>query len=184
MSIQHEITTTQKLLNQEGFIAEPGYAKKMLWQYHRADIKAKNWRIKEWDYYLINNQEYALALTIGAQGFAGAISVSVLEFGKNTYDITKTALVVFPLGKMNLPESTQIGDSKWTQGKSSYEFLNDGKVRRLKGVHDKFKDNAPLTFDIVLEDFPEESMVIATPFDKPRYFYFNQKINCMRASGT
>ncbi len=184
MSIQHEITTTQKLLNQEGFIAEPGYAKKMLWQYHRADIKAKNWRIKEWDYYLINNQEFALALTIGDNGFAGALSVSVLEFGKKNYDITKTALVVFPLGKMNLPESTQIGDSKWTQSKSSYEFLNDGKVRRLKGVHDKFKDNAPLTFDIVLEDFPEESMVIATPFDKPRYFYFNQKINCMRASGT
>ena len=28
-----------------------------------------------------------------------------------------------------------------------------------------------------------DSMVIATPWDKPRHFYYNQKINCMRASG-
>ena len=26
-------------------------------------------------------------------------------------------------------------------------------------------------------------MVIATPFDKPGHFYYNQKINCMRAEG-
>lgn len=26
-------------------------------------------------------------------------------------------------------------------------------------------------------------MVICTPFDKPGHFYFNQKINCLRASG-
>ena len=27
------------------------------------------------------------------------------------------------------------------------------------------------------------SMVIATPFEKPKAFYYNQKINCMRANG-
>ena len=27
-------------------------------------------------------------------------------------------------------------------------------------------------------------MVICTPFDKPGHFYYNQKINCMRAAGT
>ena len=27
-------------------------------------------------------------------------------------------------------------------------------------------------------------MVIATPFDKDKHFYYNQKINCMRAEGT
>ena len=26
-------------------------------------------------------------------------------------------------------------------------------------------------------------MVICTPFDKPGHFYYNQKINCMRAAG-
>ena len=51
MHAQHEITAPQRLLNEKGDIAEPGFAKKMLYEYHRADIKAPNWRIKEWDYY-------------------------------------------------------------------------------------------------------------------------------------
>jgi hypothetical protein len=37
--------------------------------------------------------------------------------------------------------------------------------------------------ELVLKDEPDESMVIATPFDKKAHFYFNQKINCMRAEG-
>ncbi len=180
--MQHEITKPQRLLDENGNIKEPGFAKKMLYEYHRSDVKAKNWRIKEWDYYYIGNQHYGLALTIGDNGFAGALSTSILEFDK-PYDVTKTALVVFPLGKMNLPETSEKGTTKWTQGKSSYSFENDGKVRHLKGTHAKFDGDNALTFDITLSDFPEESMVIATPFDKNAHFYFNQKINCMPASG-
>ena len=180
--MQHEITKPQRLLDENGNIKEPGFAKKMLYEYHRSDVKAKNWRIKEWDYYYIGNQHYGLALTIGDNGFAGALSTSILEFDK-PYDVTKTALVVFPLGKMNLPETSEKGTTKWTQGKSSYTFENDGKVRHLKGTHAKFDGDNALTFDITLSDFPEESMVIATPFDKNAHFYFNQKINCMRAEG-
>jgi hypothetical protein len=37
---------------------------------------------------------------------------------------------------------------------------------------------------VKLFDEPEESMVICTPFDRPGHFYFNQKINCMRAKGS
>lgn len=180
--MQHEITNPQRLLDANGNIKEPGFAKKMLYEYHRSDVKAKNWRIKEWDYYYIGNQHYGLALTIGDNGFAGALSTSILEFDK-PYDVTKTALVVFPLGKMNLPETSEKGTTKWTQGKSSYTFENDGKVRHLKGTHAKFDGDNALTFDITLSDYPEESMVIATPFDKNAHFYFNQKINCMRAEG-
>ena len=180
--MQHEITSPTRLLDKNGNIAEPGFAKKMLYEYHRADIKASDWRIKEWDYYYVSNPRYAIALTIGDNGFAGALSVSVLEFEK-PYDVTKTALVLFPLGKMKLPETSEKGDSRYTQGKSTYEFLNDGTTRRLKGVHADFEKGKDLIFDITLTDFPEESMVIATPFDKDAHFYFNQKINCMRAEG-
>ncbi len=37
--------------------------------------------------------------------------------------------------------------------------------------------------DVELYDEPKESMVIATPFNKKKHFYYNQKINCIRASG-
>jgi hypothetical protein len=46
---------------------------------------------------------------------------------------------------------------------------------------DKFGPLGAIGGNVTLFDAPEESMVIATPFDKPGHFYFNQKINCMRA---
>ena len=46
------------------------------------------------------------------------------------------------------------------------------------------KDGKPINIRVVLSDEPAESIVICTPFEKEGHFYYNQKINCMRASGT
>ena len=46
MHAQHEITAPQRLLNEKGDIAEPGFAKKLFWIYDRKDVKAKKIRIK------------------------------------------------------------------------------------------------------------------------------------------
>ena len=77
---QHEITREIPLLNADGELTEPGYAKKLLPVYRRADIKASPMRIKEWDYYLINNGRFALALTIDDNGYMGLDSISLLNF--------------------------------------------------------------------------------------------------------
>lgn len=50
--MQHEITASAPLLDEKGNLREPGYAKRLLPIYRRADIKAPAVRIKEWDYYL------------------------------------------------------------------------------------------------------------------------------------
>ena len=47
----HEVTKVQNLLDAKGNIAEPGYAKSLIWKYSRSQIKAPKFRIKEWDYY-------------------------------------------------------------------------------------------------------------------------------------
>ena len=59
---QHEITERRPLLDASGNLTEPGYAKSLLPVYRRGDIKANKLRIKEWDYYCINNGHFALAL--------------------------------------------------------------------------------------------------------------------------
>ena len=46
-----------------------------------------------------------------------------------------------------------------------------------------FEDMKPFYGKIILTDEPEESIIIATPFNKKAHFYFNQKINCIRAEG-
>ena len=85
---QHEITREIPLLNADGDLTEPGYAKKLLPVYRRADIKASPMRIKEWDYYLINNGRFALALTIDDNGYMGLDSISLLNFEEG-WEITR-----------------------------------------------------------------------------------------------
>ena len=60
----HEITNSGPLLDKKGRLTEPGWARSLLLQYDRSSIKAAKRRIKEWDYYLVANDRYAVALTI------------------------------------------------------------------------------------------------------------------------
>ncbi len=78
--MQHEITRAMPLLDKEGNLTEPGYAKKLLPVYRRSDIRAGKSRIKEWDYYLVSNGRFALALTIADNSYMGMDSVSLLDF--------------------------------------------------------------------------------------------------------
>ena len=181
---QHEITREIPLLNAAyGELTEPGYAKKLLPVYRRADIKASPMRIKEWDYYLINNGRFALALTIDDNGYMGLDSISLLNFEEG-WEITTSPMCFMPLGKRKLPETSKTGDTTAIGKNYSIYFKNDGSgVRTLIAQMKRFGPAGSLYAKVELFDEPEESMVIATPFDKPGHFYYNQKINCMRARG-
>ena len=54
----------------------------------------------------------------------------------------------------------------------------------IQGTFRDFHEGKKLEVDIQLEEPDMDTMVIATPFDRKHAFYYNQKINCMRASGT
>lgn len=181
--MQHRIVTPGYLHDEKGHLMEAGYATNLIKTYDRKRIAANPLRIKEWDYYLIQSDRYALALTIADNGYMGLDSVSLLDFD-GPWEKTVSKMSILPLGKRNLPPTSEKGISK-SAGKG-YEiiFENDGKKRRLYGHMDDFKDGSPILFDVTLTDVPRDSMVIVTPFaDKPKAFYYNQKINCLRAEG-
>jgi len=49
---------------------------------------------------------------------------------------------------------------------------------------ENFMDGKPIKGSITLEKMNDDSMVIATPYKESKvHFYYNQKINCMPASG-
>ena len=77
--MQHEVTVVQKLLDQQGYVVTPGWARRPVWQYNRENIAAPSFRIKEWDYYLAGNEHYAVAFTLSDLGYAGLISVSLID---------------------------------------------------------------------------------------------------------
>ena len=180
--MQNEITKNQKLLDEKGNLTQKGYAKSLILDYDRKDIKAGQLRIKEWDYYLVYNDNYAVALTIADNSYMGLMSLSLIDFTKPT-ETTKSIMTFMPKGKTNLPKTSKIGDVRFENKQGFFEFLNDGKTRKLSANFKKFKDGKDLSVEFVLTDEPQDSMVIATPFNKDKYFYYNQKIVGMKANG-
>ena len=181
----HEVTKRQLLLDQHGEIAEPGWARNQIWQYRRSDIKAPTLRIKEWDYYLVLNDGFAGAFTIADNGYMGLMSVSLLCFDDETgpWEHTESLITLFPMGKYKLPETSDSGNTVYRDKRLQLEFFVENGKRRIVCNYENFWQGKPFSCDITLEQPPMDSMVIATPWDKKHAFYYNQKINCMRASG-
>lgn len=178
----HEIIKEQRLLDKKGQIAEPGWSRRQLQQYRRQDIKAPKFRIKEWDYYLVLSNDFGAAFTISDDGYVGLQSVSFLDFTK-PFEHTETVLNAFPMGKLHLPESSKTGDTIYEDKRLSLKFLVTKGYRHILCDFKRFDGEKSFSCDILLEQPEMDTLVIATPWNKPHRFYYNQKINCMRASG-
>lgn len=100
------------LLKSDGSLREPGWSKQLLQEYRRKDIKASPLKIKEWDYYLVLNNDYAVAFTVSDDGYIGLQSVSLLNF-KEGWEHTETILNVLPLGKLHMPTTSDKGDVEY-----------------------------------------------------------------------
>ena len=179
----HEVTNEQLLLDDQGELREPGWSKSLVQQYRRSMIKAPKFRIKEWDYYLVTSDRFAAAFTISDDGYIGLQSVSLLVFGEKPWEHTETVLNAFPMGKLKLPEDSSTGETKYADKRLQMSFIPKDGTRHITCHFENFMDGKPLDADIVLEQPPMDTMVIATPWPKKHAFYYNQKINCMRASG-
>lgn len=180
----HEVTSVQKLLRVDGSLKEPGWSRQLVQIYSREDIKAPKFRIKEWDYYLVVSKECALAFTISDDGYVGLHSVSLITFGDTPWEHTETILQPFPMGKLHLPETSERGNTVYRDRRLNMEFAKEDGKRRIVCSFKNFLDGKTFTCDLTLEQPPMDTMVIATPWKESRKaFYYNQKINCMRASG-
>lgn len=180
--MQHEITQKGALLGADGNLREPGWARSLLLDYRRADVKANKLRIKEWDYYIVTNDSFGIALTIADNSYMGLISASVLDFEK-PWEQTVSVMTAFPMGKFKLPETSAAGDTLYGDKRVQMAFRVFEGERRLSCRFERFLGEDALELELSLAQPPMDSMVIATPFSAPRAFYYNQKINCMRASG-
>ena len=104
------------------------------------------------------------------------LSASILDFTTPS-ELTVSPIGVMPMGKTNLPSTSESGVSRLKIGKSEFTFTVGQGKRRLTCYLDKFKDGKPFEADILLYDEPQDSMVIATPFaEDKKAFYYNQKI--------
>ncbi len=190
--MQHQITEKKPLLDEKGRLTEKGYATSLVLDYDRDAIKGGKLRIKEWDYYLITDGKVGVALTIADNSYMGLDSISFLDFEK-PWEKTVSPMRIMTMGKTGFPATSEKGDVEIFSKKYFLSFKNDGEKRVLSFAMDNFHMDAPIKGEIVLENpkgnalaegVPADSIVVATPFpEKETAFYYNQKINCLPASG-
>jgi hypothetical protein len=181
----HQVTTQHKLLNENGSLVEAGWSNSLIQIYDRNDIKKRKTRIKEWDYYYImsNSNKFCLCLTVSDLGYLALHSVSFVNLD-NATEKTESIILPFPMGKTGMPSSSAIGDVKFKNKKLGIEFLHSGNDRIIRMNYPSFDGNKGIRCNIKLTNEPKDSMVIATPWDSDdKAFYYNQKINCFKASG-
>ncbi len=177
--MQNRITEAQDLLNDNGEINDEGYATELLWRYDRSKIKASWWRIKEWDYYYVLNDDYGITFTIADLGYIGFVAIAFLDFRNKTVD-QFDHMSILPRGKMNLPPSSGSGSIEIKNKKFEISFDKVDNTREIKVDWSE----VGLKAELKLLDANDESMVIATSWEKNRKkFYYNQKINCMPSDG-
>lgn len=182
--MQYEITEAIPLLDERGELTRAGYAKRLLPVYDRKKVKGGLTRLKEWDYYYVGNDCFGVALTIADNSYMGLDSISFLSFVDRPWQITKSPMSAFPMGRTGLPATSEVGMAASSGKKHALLFQTSEGKRQLTAHMDDFRDGQPIDVHLTLTGEPEESMVLCTPFAKRGHFYFNQKINCMRAQGT
>lgn len=181
--MQRRITKNMKLLDEQGKLQQRGYATSLVLEYNKEAIKASKWRVKEWDYYLISNDDYGIALTLADNSYIGLISISLIDFKRPSYK-TVSKMIPFTFGKLELPNTSLKGDVQYEDEEVTIRFLNDGEQRRIQCKMKVFDKGRPFECDMIVKEEPKDSMVIATPFkEDPKSFYYNQKIVGMKAQG-
>ena len=180
---EHLITGNGPLLDERGRLREPGYALTPPFDYSHDRIAAPRWRIKDWDYYLVNDDHYAVALTFSDLGYIGLVSAAIIDFEEVTAT-TASELVIAPMGSMGVPMSSEEGDISWHNKRCDVSFEHTTGGRRLSFAMRDFVKGEDFEAEFLLDQDPRDSMVIATPWSQnERAFYYNRKIVGMRARG-
>ncbi|HOZ72200.1 MAG TPA: DUF2804 domain-containing protein [Spirochaetales bacterium] len=187
--MQNEIVSPMDLLDDSGRITREGWARYPYWRYDRAKIRSNALRIKEWDYYSVLSQDgrFGIALTMSDLGYAGLFAICFLDFERRTSHQVDT-LSVLPLGRTGFPPVSDEGRISFGDKKLSMTFVYAGGVRTLSFSAPGLKNaegDTGLEGAIILTQPPElESVNIATSWaENRRAFYYNRKLNCMKASG-
>ena len=181
--MQREITSNQTLLDEKGALIQPGFAKKMLFEYNRERINAGPFSLKEWDFYQIISSDTVLQLTIGHVSYVASFSVMLFNIQSGEKK-SFTRMKPLPLCSINMPRNPEKPNVLEVHGKDYQMRFDTRSTERLLIVQAEDKKLGKIDIDLTLHNDPEnEKLVIATPFFKKNQFYLNYKESYYGMSG-
>ena len=179
--MNHEIKKKTKLLTSTGQLAEPGYAKRMLYTYNRDCAKFGPMPLKEWNFYQFQCGNYVLQMTLGHLSYIGQMAVTLMDISTGKKWTYSTMKPLFVPELDSDPEQPSVCTYQNDECRLQFTVKDNKRILALKG-HSKEYDTIEVKL-VVDNDPSNEKMVIATPFKKPTQFYLNYKENYYKATG-
>lgn len=171
-----------KLLNDDGTLTEAGYAFSRVKDYNRDKIKPLN-RIKrkEWNYYAFLNDKNGVAITMSNLTYSALLSFTYFDFEINKY-LTKSFTIMLPKQKdYKIPRN---GTNIFIRKKNfTFSVKQTDKENSIYVSIKNFADGCKLLLNIEFQETTDKSIVTAIPFKKKGNFYYNQKVNLIKAEG-
>ena len=178
MSTQIEVKEPIKLLNKDGSLTQPGWAKRNIIEYNREDIRASKWTVKEWDFYQVGCKDFIVQLNFFNISLASAATIGYvnLKTGEVVNDM------ILDLATANKFPVNRNGEEPYT-----FERKKGKKVLRFEVTKEKrhlYWKSPKIECDFWADNYTGESIVIMNPFEKhANHFFFTEKINCMPTRG-
>ncbi|MGI6591041.1 MAG: DUF2804 domain-containing protein [Eggerthellaceae bacterium] len=172
------------LHNVNGRLNACGYMNEPLLRYDRSRVKVGRLRIKEWNRYLISDDEYALWLTVANFGYLGAVSARVTNL---VHPSSRTVSILLPMPgrRLSLPPSCLGGQIAFKNHRGRFICQGSEEGFRIMANYDEFLDGETLAVDALLDCRPPELFANVSQWpEDPRTFHYQLAIPMMRASGS
>ncbi|NLJ89637.1 MAG: DUF2804 domain-containing protein [Clostridiales bacterium] len=140
-------------------------------------------RLKEWDFYQISNEEFTVKITYGHISLAGVMSFEIFDYKNNCYALN--SLIPFPLRRLGFAPSAN-SNIVYTRDTKNYKArieVEDGRRHFVFDVKNKTLGDCHVDISLT-HPVDDEGILVVTPFWHPKKFYHNYKQSCMKAEGT
>lgn len=179
---QHEIWRDIPLLDKHGRLTEEGWAKSQFSIFNRKDVKSPAFRIKQSDMFFIANGKFGVTVALAKHGYSGYGGLAFYNYQERA-EVARSARRTYFSNSIKLSTSSKIGNSEFKKDDYTINFTNNGKERTIDFNIQNFYKGKTAVGHFTIFDEPRESLVMYMPFDNPKQFCFNQKINCMQTEG-
>jgi len=181
--MQYEIKTEKPLLDEKGHLNEVGWARDLLLKYNKENIRSAIENVKEWDYYYTGNDRYGLGISTANLGTIRALSVHFMDYENEKYYMNISSCPITERESDQMPLTSQ-GNVSFDNENVQCRYIRTKENHTIELKFENFRDGEDLEANLTLSIPKTDSMVIVVPFDEdPTLFYYNQKINCLKAEG-
>lgn len=180
--MQNEITARQKLLDENGNVANPGWCRRNLYDYNIENRSVNIMRLKEWDFYQISNGKIMVQLNLFNISLATCATFGFVDL-KSGRKFDSMSIELFTPSKNRMNKNGDTNNyTAYSRGKTKIEFDVTDECHHLK--YEGVIKGKKVTAQFFCRRLPgHESITIATPFKEAGHFFYTNKINCLETSG-